>query len=49
MSDSWRCLGNDQTVNGLEEAPADFYEHFGKVSEDLCDEFGSPCFDEIDI
>ena len=29
------------TVYGLEEAPADFDEHFGKVSKDLCDEFGS--------
>ena len=32
-----------KTVYGLEEAPADFDEHFGKVSEDLCDEFGSLC------
>ena len=30
-----------KTVCGLEEAPADFDEHFGKVSEDLCDEFES--------
>ena len=36
-----------KTVNGLEEAPADFYEHFGKVSEDLCDEFGSPCLTRL--
>ena len=30
-----------KTVYGSEEAPADFDEHFGKVSEDLCDESGS--------
>ena len=30
-----------KTVYGLEEAPADFDEHFGKVSEDLCGEFRS--------
>ena len=29
-----------ETVHGLEEAPADFDEHFGKVAEDLCDESG---------
>ena len=37
-----------KTVYGLEEAPADLDEHFGKVSEDLCNEFGS-LFDEIDV
>ena len=31
----------------LEEAPADFDEHFGKVSEDLCDEFGSLCLTRL--
>ena len=34
-------------VYGLEEAPAEFDEHFGKVSEDLCDEFGSPCLTRL--
>ena len=32
-----------KTVYGLEEAPADFDEHFGEESQDLCDEFGSLC------
>ena len=30
-------------MNDLVEAPADSDEHCGKVSEDLCDEFGSLC------
>ena len=30
-----------KTVYGLEEAPADFDEHFGKVAQDLRDESGS--------
>ena len=30
-----------ETVYGLEEAPTDFDEHFGKVAQDLCDESGS--------
>ena len=30
-----------KAVYGLEEAPADFGEHFGKVAENLSDEFGS--------
>ena len=30
-----------KTVYGLEEAPADFDEHFGKEAADLCDESGS--------
>ena len=29
-----------ETVHGLEEAPADFDEHFGNVAEDHCDESG---------
>ena len=29
------------SVYGLEEAPADFDEHFGTVTESLCDDFGS--------
>ena len=29
-----------KAVCGLEEVPADFDEHFGKVAEDLCDESG---------
>ena len=29
------------SVFGLEEAPADFDEHFGNVAESLCDDFGS--------
>ena len=37
-----------KTVYCSEEAPADFDEHFGKVAEELCDEFGS-LFDEIDV
>ena len=36
-----------KTVYGLEEAPADFDEHFGKVSEDLCNEFGSLCLTRL--
>ena len=32
-----------QTVYGLEAAPADFGEHFGKVAEDTCDESESLC------
>ena len=36
-----------KTVNGLEEAPADFHEHFGIVSEDLCDELGSLCLTRL--
>ena len=32
-----------KTVYGLEEAPADFDEHFGKMAEALCDESGSLC------
>ena len=42
-SDSWRCLGNKKTVYGMEETPADFDEHFGKVAENLCGESGSLC------
>ena len=30
-----------KTVYGLEEAPADFDEHFGAVAENLCDDSGS--------
>ena len=30
-----------KSVYGLEEAPADFDEHFGNVAESLCDDFGS--------
>ena len=37
-----------KTVYGLEEALADFDEHFGKVAEDLCDESGS-LFGETDV
>ena len=37
------------TVYCLEEAPVDFDEHFGKVSEDLCDEFGSLCLTRLDV
>ena len=36
-----------KTVFRLEEAPADFDEHFSKVSEDLCDEFGSLCLTRL--
>ena len=36
-----------KTVFGLEEAPADFDEHFGKVSEDLYDECGSLCLTRL--
>ena len=36
-----------KTVYGLEEAPADFDEHFCEVSEDLCDEFGSLCLTRL--
>ena len=36
-----------KTVYGLEEAPADFDEHVGKVSEDLCDECGSLCLTRL--
>ena len=36
-----------KTLNGLVEAPADFDEHFGNVSEDLCDEFGSLCLTRL--
>ena len=36
-----------KTVYGLEEAPADFDEHFGKVAEDLCDESGSLCLERL--
>ena len=36
-----------ETVYGLEEALADFDEHFGNVSEDLCDEFGSLCLTRL--
>ena len=36
-----------KTVYGLEEAPPDFDEHFGKVSGDLCDEFGSLCLTRL--
>ena len=32
-----------KTVYGLEEAPADFDEHFDKMSKDSCDEFESLC------
>ena len=37
------------TVYCLEEAPVDFDEHFGKVSEDLCGEFGSLCLTRLDV
>ena len=30
-----------KSVYGLEEAPADFDEHFGNVAESMCDDFGS--------
>ena len=30
-----------KSVCGLEEAPADFDEYFGTVTESLCDDFGS--------
>ena len=30
-----------KSVYGLEEAPADFDEHFGHVAESLCDDSGS--------
>ena len=36
-----------KTVYGLEEAPADFDEHFGTVSEDLCNKFGSLCLTRL--
>ena len=36
-----------KTVFGLEEAPADFDEHVGKESEDLCDVFGSLCLTRL--
>ena len=38
-----------KTVCGLEEAPADFDEHFGKVAEDLCDESGSLCLARLTL
>ena len=38
-----------KTVYGLEEAPADFDEHFGKVSEGECDECGSLSFNDTDV
>ena len=36
-----------KTVYGFEEAPADFDEHVGKVSEDLRDEGGSLCLTRL--
>ena len=36
-----------KTVYDLDEAPADFDEHFGKVSKDLCDERGSLCLTRL--
>ena len=36
-----------KSVYGLEEAPADFDEHFGSVTESLCDDFGSLCLERL--
>ena len=35
-----------KSVYGLEEAPADFDEHFGTVTESLRDDFGS-CLERL--
>ena len=40
---SSRLAGVVLRLCGLEEAPTDFDEHFGKVSEDSRDECGSLC------
>ena len=36
-----------KSVYGLEEAPADFDEHFGTVTESLRDDFGSLCLERL--